>query len=88
MLSIMKQVVSSRARRTAPLGHEEEVALVSLLDTYRTRCLWFLRPDFVPSSREGWLRTLDLIERYGDMTAFKRVGEAKKWLSRPSNAVF
>ncbi len=84
----MKQGLSSGAGITTPAGKDEEVALVSLLEAYRARCLWFLRPDFVPASREEWLRTLDLIERYGDMTAFKQVGEAKKWLSHPSNAAF
>ncbi len=70
------------------MGHDEESALVSLLETYRDRCLWFLRPDFVPASREEWLRTLDLIERYGDMAAFKQAGEARKWLLHPSKAAF
>jgi hypothetical protein len=69
------------------VSHDQQAELVALLETNRARCLWFLRPDFVPASREEWLRTLDLIERYGDMTAFKQVGEARKWLPHPSRAI-
>jgi hypothetical protein len=61
-----------------------QTELIALLEKYRNRCLWFARPDYVPASREEWLRTLDLIERYGDMEAFKHVKEAKEWLSPPS----
>jgi hypothetical protein len=70
------------------MNRDEHTELMSLLDRYRERCLWFARPDYVPASREEWLRTLDLIERYGDMNAFKQVREAREWLSRPSKAVF
>ncbi len=61
-----------------------QTGLIALLEKYRNRCLWFARPDYVPASREEWLRTLDLIERYGDMAAFKEVRKARKWLSHPS----
>jgi hypothetical protein len=88
MLHAMKPVASIGKRGTTAAGRDEEAALVSLLETYRARCLWFLRPDFVPASKEEWMRTLDLIERYGDMAAFKQAEEARKWLSRPSKAAF
>ena len=70
------------------MNRDEQTALVSLLDRYRDRCLWFVRPDYVPASREEWLRTLDLIERYGDMNAFKQVREARKWLLHPSKTEY
>ena len=70
------------------MRNDLEATLVALLDRYRERCLWFARPDYVPASREEWLRTLDLIERYGDMAAFKQVGEARKWLLHHSKAAF
>jgi len=37
-------------------GIEAEVR--SLVDDYRTRCLWFLRPDFYPETREEIVRVL------------------------------
>ncbi|HRU71842.1 MAG TPA: hypothetical protein P5111_12275 [Kiritimatiellia bacterium] len=67
---------------------DKQTELIALLEKYRERCLWFVRPDYVPASREEWLHTLDLIERYGDMNAFKHVNEAREWLLHPSKAVF
>jgi hypothetical protein len=66
------------------MHRDAQAKLIALLEKYRNRCLWFARPDYVPASREEWLRTLDLIERYGDMEAFKHVKEAREWLSPPS----
>jgi hypothetical protein len=61
-----------------------------LVDAYRDRCLWFLRADYYPTSREEVLHTLDYIRRYGDRDAFRRAGELCQWLSpnssRPSAA--
>lgn len=61
-------------------------ALRSLVDDYRNRCLWFLRPDYYPSTTTESLHVLDLIERHGDVAAFRRASEIRTWLSRPSNA--
>jgi len=60
-------------------SHED---LVDLIEEYRDRCLWFLRPDYVPRTREEILRTLDFIERYGDRRGFERAEEIKAWPSR------
>jgi hypothetical protein len=62
----------------------EELAL--LIEEYRDRCLWFLRPDFMPTTTEQILRTLDQIERYGDRAAYDRAEEIKRWLQAPSKA--
>jgi hypothetical protein len=43
--------------------------LALLIEEYRDRCLWFLRPDFMPTTDEQILRTLHQIERYGDRAA-------------------
>jgi len=67
---------------------DEQAELVVLLNKHRDRCLWFVRPDYVPASREEWLRTLDLIERYGDMNAFKQVEKARKCLLQPSKMTY
>jgi hypothetical protein len=61
-------------------------ALVELIDEYRARCLWFLRPDYYPATTEEQLRVLGYIERYGDLDAFRRVSLLRKWLSQPSSA--
>lgn len=56
-----------------------------LVDRYRDRCLWFLRPDYYPTDRRGILRTLDYIRRYGDREAFRQAGQLYQWLSPNSN---
>jgi len=59
-----------------------------LVEEYRDRCLWFLRPDYWPDSREHVLRTLDLIERYGDRAGYKRAEEIRTWLLQDSKRRF
>jgi len=57
-----------------------------LVEDYRDRCLWFLRSDFMPTTTEQILRTLDQIERYGDRAAYERAEEIRQWLQAPSKA--
>ena len=54
----------------------------SLVEEYRDRCLWFLRRDYLPQSRDEVLKVLDLIERYGDRNAFTRAEEIRASLSQ------
>lgn len=56
-----------------------------LVEDYRARCLWFLRPDFRPQTREEVLSVLRHIEAHGDRAAFQRVAAIRQWLSRPSS---
>ena len=56
-----------------------------LVDTYRDRCLWFLRADYYPNDLQDTLRTLDYIRRYGDREAFRKAGELYQWLSPDSS---
>jgi hypothetical protein len=60
--------------------------LAALIEQCRARCLWFLRPDYYPSTLDEKLRALSLIERYGDVEAFRRAAQLRKWLSPPFNA--
>jgi hypothetical protein len=57
-----------------------------LVDEYRVRCLWFLRPDYYPSTTEERIRVLEYIERRGDREGFRRAARVKRWLSRDSSA--
>ena len=58
-----------------------------LVDEYRVRCLWFLRPDYYPSTPEERLRVLGYIERHGDREAFRRAATLKRWLSQNCSAI-
>ena len=60
--------------------------LRELVDEYRDSCLWFLRRDFQPTTREEALRVLDAIARHGDVAAFRRAARIRAWLSPTSNA--
>ena len=65
-----------------PIGAEVR----RLVDSYRSRCLWFLREDYYPRSLEEILRVLEQVERSGDRAAFVQAGEIRRWLSHPSSA--
>ena len=60
--------------------------LHALIDEYRARCLWFLKPDYYPATQAEALRVLDAIERHGDRAAFQRSSEIRQWLSQSSSA--
>ncbi|HEX2254195.1 MAG TPA: hypothetical protein VHQ65_13070 [Thermoanaerobaculia bacterium] len=63
-----------------------EAELRALIDEYRNRCLWFLRPDFYPTTREEALRALRHIETHADRDGFVRAARLRQWLSPPSSA--
>ncbi len=56
-----------------------------LVEEYRDRCLWFMKPDFFPASPAEQSMVLDSIVRHGDRTAYQRVMEIRRWLSPSSN---
>jgi len=56
-----------------------------LVDEYRGRCLWSLKADYYPETPEEALRVLDTIQRHGDLDAFRRAGELKRWVLVPSS---
>jgi hypothetical protein len=62
------------------------VAVDGLVDEYRLRCLWFLRPGYHPTSDEERLRVLRAIETHGDREAFRRAATLRAWLSPNSSA--
>jgi hypothetical protein len=57
-----------------------------LVDEYRTRCLWFLREDYYPATRDEVLTVLRHIERHGDHEGFRRAAALRRWLSPISSA--
>jgi hypothetical protein len=62
----------------------EQVAV--LVEEYRDRCLWFLRPDYLPTTPDEMWHVLELIERYGDRAGFQRAEEIKTCLLPHSSA--
>lgn len=71
---------------TERLSPERVPELVPLVDEYRSRCLWFLRPDFYPRTSAEILRVLHEIEAHGDLRAFQRSADIRRWLSQRSSA--
>ena len=62
-----------------------EDSIRRLVDDYRTRCLWFLREDYYPTTVAECERVLRLIEQHGDLRALRRVADLRTWLSRRSS---
>ncbi len=67
------------------LREEWEAAVDVLVEEYRLRCLWFLRPGYRPSSDQDRLRLLRAIETHGDREAYRRAALLREWLSQTSN---
>ena len=65
-----------------------EEDLRDLVDEYRSQCLWYLREDYYPQTREEMLRVLDRIQRHGNIESFRKAGKMKRWLLRNSNEPF
>jgi hypothetical protein len=65
---------------------DAHAALRALVDEYRDRCLWFLRPDYYPPTIAEAQRVLDAIQRHGDRDGFRRAAKVRQWLSQPSSA--
>jgi len=70
---------------TEPIPRPHEAELRELVDEYRIRCLWFLRHDLYPETREEALRVLRQIERHADRDGFVRAARIRQWLSRDSS---
>jgi len=70
------------------MGRETDIAekLTPLVNKYRSRCLWFLREDFIPASLEEALLVLNSLEKYGDREAFIEARRIREWLSQTSSA--
>jgi hypothetical protein len=73
-------------RTMDPEAVEVAASINRLVDEYRTRCLWFLRPDYYPATHEEQLRVLGYVERYGDVAAYRRAARLRQWLLHPSKA--
>ncbi len=67
-------------------GSDIERAVDGLVERYRDRCLWFLRRDYLPTTRQARLRVLKSIQRHGDREAFIQAAELREWLSQHSSA--
>jgi hypothetical protein len=59
--------------------------LNELLKAYRTRCLWYLREDYVPSTPAEILRTLDAVEARADRSGYVKARQLRQWLLRHSS---
>jgi hypothetical protein len=60
-------------------------AVDRLVDEYRARCLWFLRPDYYPETTEQRLRVLEYVQRHGDLAAFKKASKLRRCLLQHSS---
>jgi hypothetical protein len=57
-----------------------------LLERNRTRCLWFLSPDYCPNDLPGMLTVLRYLQRFGDRETFVHARRIERWLLPKANA--
>ena len=67
-------------------GFDVSERLAPLVAKYRSRCLWFLREDFMPTTPGEALLVLDCLEKHGDREAFVEARRVREWLSRTFSA--
>lgn len=56
-----------------------------LVEEVRGSCLWFLRPDYRPTTNVERVRVLRLIERHADRATYQRAATLRRWLSPTSS---
>ena len=54
----------------------------SVVEDYRDTCLWYMNSNLEPKNDLQLEQVLTAIENHGDLAAYKRVGEIRKWLPR------
>jgi hypothetical protein len=62
-----------------------EAAVDRLVDECRSQCLWYVRPDYYPSTDGERLEILEAIQERSTLADFQRAGALKAWLSRRSS---
>ena len=60
-------------------------AIDDLVEEARAHCLWFVRPDWHPTTDAERTRTLREIQAHGDRRLFCRAAELTTWLSQSSS---
>ena len=58
----------------------ENPEFLSMVEDYRSMCLWNLDENFVPHDRRQMLLLADRFERYGDMKSYRYAGRLRQWL--------
>ena len=56
----------------------------ALAEECRATCLWSMEDALHPRSEAQLELVLSAIEKHGDLSAFRRAGEIRKWRSAPS----
>jgi hypothetical protein len=82
VVSVVLSSVGGFAMGENPISYTQ--AIRELVDEYRDRCLWFQRRDYYPETPEEILRAIEMIERYGDRTAYERAETIRAWLTQSS----
>ena len=54
--------------------------IIQLVEANRLRCLWFLRPDYLPGSTSERITTLGYLAKYGDRATFISARRLTDWL--------
>jgi len=63
----MSEIVHTQSLPTSADARKETLALWA---RNRLRCGWFLRDDFTPSTRDEFVRCLDMLAQHGDRATY------------------
>jgi hypothetical protein len=56
----------------------------SVVEDCRATCLWSMGDALHPRSERQLAQVLEAVEKNGDLAAYRRAGEIRKWLSPDS----
>lgn len=60
----------------------------AIVDDYRAMCLWSMDEDFSPKNARQLALVAENLERYGDMSAYRKAGRIREWLSHRSSPAY
>ena len=62
-----------------------QLAIDTLIERERVRCLWSFRLDWMPTTHEERVHALQQIQKHGTRAAFQHSSELQQWLSQSFN---
>ena len=60
----------------------------AIVDDYRTMCFWSMDEGFFPKNERQLVLIAENLERYGDMSAYRKAGKIREWLSHCSSPAY
>jgi hypothetical protein len=79
------RIIDTEMEATTPDVDAIAMEVDRLVEEHRIESLWFLRPDYRPTTTAERIRVLRWIEQRGDLESFRKAGTLRRWLSQTSS---